>query len=143
LANEHEAFGWLDEALEQINIAHTNASDRMQKANAYWAEARLNGKKRNLGRMRELYLKAINEFKTVGMSNTAASIMQAYAQWIGLELINGDCPNATESHRRMSRDIQSPDVWPAIRSETGKQFNLVLSQSPRTCDLPGLPETNP
>ena len=141
ISNEYEAFGRLDEALNQIAIAHKDASDITQRANTYWADARLNGKQKNLSRMRELYTKAIDQFKSGGISNTAFVILQTYTQWIALELANGDCGSAVESNQRMIKDMASSDVWPATRIEIGRQFNAKLAQSPRTCGLARLTET--
>lgn len=135
LVNEYEFFGRMQEALEQVELAHQSSTDAIQRANAYWAKARLNGKLNKLAAMREIYMSTLNEFKSLGLKNVAGSVMQVYMQWVASELVNGTCDTAYDAYSRMVDDFNLPDVWPSTKKDIGKQFAMMLSQSPRTCDL--------
>lgn len=135
IAQEYENFSRFQEALNEADLAFKVREDSIQEANALWTQARLNGKINKLTTMRELFLNALDVFKATGMKSFAGVVMQVYTQWISLELINGNCGSAKEAHAKMVKDLASPDVWQATRIETIKQFNIMLAQSPKTCDL--------
>ena len=135
LANEYEFFNLTHEALEQADLAHQSATDATQTANAYWAKARLNGKLNNLVEMREFFMLAIDEFKSVGLKITAIPVMQVYIHLISLELISGTCETAEEAYSRMVVDFNLPEVWPSTKKQISKQFADMLLKSPRTCNL--------
>ena len=135
LANEHEFFGHIKEAMEQARLAKQLSVDAIQRANANWVEARLSGKLNELNKMRDFFIQTLNEFKTVGLKNVAINVMTVYLQWISLELANGTCSSAQDAHARMINDFILPDVPPRVKEEIKKQFEKMLTGAPKNCGL--------
>jgi len=136
LANENELFLWHEKALIHAKKALGISIDPLQKANAYWAIARLNGKLNKFPDMRTYYEKAISEFETVGLNANAGAVMQLYTQWVYMELVqNQTCTSAKKVFDAMKAVYSKTEVWPATKAQAQKEFQTMMSQSPRTCDL--------
>lgn len=136
LANENELFSWHEKALIHANKALKISADSLQTANAYWAIARINGKLNKLPDMRTHYEKAINEFETVGLNSNAGAVMQLYTQWIYIELVqNESCAPARKVFDSMKAVYSKPEVWPATKVTTQREFQKMISQAPKTCGM--------
>lgn len=136
LANENELFLWHEKAVIHAKKALEISVDPLQRANAYWAIARLNGKLNKLPDMRTYYEKAISEFEAVGLNSNAAAVMQLYTQWVNIELVqNESCTPARKVFDGMKAVYSRPEVWPATKVATQSEFQKMVSHSPKTCDL--------
>lgn len=136
LANENELFMWYEKAITHANKALGISADPLQRANAYWAMARLNGKLNKLPDMRIYYEKAISEFEMVGLNTTAGLVMQLYTQWVNIELVQDQtCTSARKVFDAMKAVYLKTEVWPATKVQSRKEFQTMLSQSPKNCDL--------
>lgn len=136
LANENEFFMWNEKALIHAKKALEISTDPLQKANAYWAIARLNGKLNKLPDMRTYYEKAISEFEMVGLNTSAGAVMQLYTQWVYIELVQDQtCTSAKKVFDAMKAVYSKTEVWPATKAQAQKEFQTMMSQSPTTCDF--------
>ncbi|MHB1399025.1 MAG: hypothetical protein ACYDAI_13980 [Trichloromonadaceae bacterium] len=135
LANEYEALNFINEALDQAELANQSATDQVQVANASWIKGRLNGKLNKLADMRKFFSFSVDEFKSSGLNNNSYSVMQLYIQWISLELINGTCETAKEVYSKMAIDINRKEVWPKVKKQINKEFADMILESPRDCNL--------
>lgn len=136
LAQENELFGRYQKALEHVNKALLVSSNSMEKANAYWRIARLNGLLNNFDVMREEFTKAINEFNTSGFTKNAMQVLQLYIQWVGFELAySKECHRANDVFQNLLSNYNRPEVWPNTKKEAQRQFKVMLSQVPRSCNL--------
>lgn len=136
LVNENEQFSWHEKAIIHAKKALEISNDSLQTANAYWAIARINGRLNKLPDMRTYYEKAINEFEKVGLNSNAGAVMQIYTQWIYLELIqNESCDSARKVFDAMKAVYSKSEVWPATKVTTQKEFQKMISNAPKTCDL--------
>ena len=136
LVNENELFSWHKKAIIHAKKALEISGDSLQKANAYWAIARINGRLNKLPDMRTYYEKAINEFEKVGLNSNAVAVMQIYTQWVYIELIqNESCDPARKVFDAMKAVYSKSEVWPATKVSTQKEFQKMISTVPKTCDF--------
>ena len=136
LANENEVFTQFSKSLKHATSALNVSESAVERANAYWAIARINGRLKNLEQMRVQFDNAISEFKVAGYAENALAVMQSYIQWVGIEILYDDsCIQPRKAFRNMQQDFIKDEVWPATKKEVEKQFQLMVSQSPRDCQL--------
>jgi hypothetical protein len=136
LANENELFSRFSESLAHAEIALELSVAPMEKANAYWAMARMNGRLKNIEVMRAKFDSAISQFKSMGYEQNVGNVMQVYIQWIGIEIISSEsCVFALEVFNQMKDDFNNPLVWPTTRKEIQSQFQLMISKAPKNCGL--------
>lgn len=136
LVSENESFSWHEKALMHAKAALDVSADPLQTANAYWAMARISGNLNQLPEMRQNYQKAIDQFNSVGLNSTAGSVMQLYTQWIYKELVHGkSCAPAAKVFGDMKSLYARPEVWPATKVSSEREFRMMILNAPRTCDL--------
>ena len=93
------------------------------------------GRVSNLDQMREHFERTTEQFKEIGLSTYAGTVMSVYMDWVSFELTLGTCESAVAAHSRMAEDFRHPDVYPSTRVEKSNEFSTMLAQAPRTCGL--------